>query len=198
MRLIENQFQLAQRVRAAFQGHALEVFGEGGAAVVFADDFARRFQAQEVFVRGDADGVRFGGRAGDGPYFPADLFPSRAVGALSVAGPCQGVGDFMQNRVPDFMGGFQIGADEVDGDSDAFFQQAAHSQPSPGTVPAELPVRKAKFIHFQPGVSLNVPEAVAVSELVVPDGHAAERNIAWNAGEKNTEKGIMTELPRRS
>lgn len=146
--------------------------------MVFADDFPRRFQAQEVFVRRDADGVRFGGCAGNGPYFPADLFPLRAVGALSVAGPCQGMGNFMQNRVTDFMGGFQIGADEVNGDSDAFFQQAAYSQPPPGTVPAELPVRQAKFIHFHPGVSFNVPEAVAVAGLVVSDGHATEASIA--------------------
>ena len=127
---IRRQLQLAQRIGAAFQGHALEVFGERGAAVVFADDFSRRFQTQEIFVRGDADGVRFGGGTRDSPYFPANLFPSRSVGAFSVAGPCQGVGDLMQNRVTDFMRGLQVGADEVDGNRNAFFQQAAYAQPS--------------------------------------------------------------------
>ena len=151
------------------------MFGESGAAVVFADDFARRFQAKEVFVRGNANGVRFGGGAGNGSYFPADLFPPRAVGALSVACPGQGVGDFMQDGVTDFMGGFQIGADKVDGDGDAFFQKAAHAQPPAGAVPAEFPVMEAQFIHFQPGVDFNVPEAVAVAGLEVPDGHAAGR-----------------------
>lgn len=165
---------MAQGVGATFQGHALEVLGEGGAAVVFADDFARCFQAQEVLVRGDADGVRFGGGAGDGPYFPADLFPPRAVGAFSVACPGQGVGYLMQNGVTDFMGGFLIGADKVDGEGDAFFQQAAYAQPPAGAVPAEFPVREAQFIHFQPGINFNVPEAVAVAGLEVPDGHAAE------------------------
>ena len=151
------------------------MFGEGGAAVVFSHNLSRRFQAQEVLVRGDADGVRFGGGAGDGPYFPADLFPPRAVGAFSVARPGQGVGDFMQDGVTDFMGGFQIGADKVDGDGDAFFQKAAHAQPPAGAVPAEFPVREAQFIHFQAGVDFNVPEAVAVAGLEVPDGHAAGR-----------------------
>ena len=166
---------MPQGVGAPFQGHALEMFGKGGAAVVFADDFARRFQAQKVVGCGDADGVRFGGSAGDGPYFPADLFPPRAVGAFSVACPGQGVGYFMQDGVTDFMGGFQIGADKVDGEGDAFFQQAAYAQPPAGAVPAEFPVREAQFIHFQPGVDFNVPEAVAVAGLEVPDGHAAGR-----------------------
>lgn len=146
--------------------------------MVFADDFPRRFQAQEVFIRGDADGVRLGGCARNGPYFPADLFPARAMSALSVACPRQGVGYFMQDGVTDFMRGFQIGADKVDGERDAFFQQAAHAQPPAGAVPAELPVRQAKFIHFLPGVNFNVPEAVAVAGLVGPDGHAAEASIA--------------------
>lgn len=84
------------------------MFGKGGAAVVFADDFARRFQAQKVLVRGDADGVQFGGSAGDGPYFPADLFPPRAVGAFSVACPGQGVGYLMQDGVTDFMGASRL------------------------------------------------------------------------------------------
>ena len=173
MRLIENQFQLSQRVGAAFQGHALEVFGEGGTAVVLSHNLSRGFQAKEIFVRGDADGVRFGGGARDGPYFPADLFPPRAMGAFSVACPGQGMGDFMQDGVTDFMGGIQIGADKVDGEGDAFFQKAAHAQPPAGAVPAEFPVRESQFIHFQPGVDFNVPEAVAVGGLEVPDGHAA-------------------------
>lgn len=166
---------MPQRVGAAFQAHALEMFSEGGAAVVFADYFARRFQAQEIFVCRDADGVRFGGGARDGPYFPADLFPLRAMGAFSVACPGQGVGYLMQDGVTDFMGDFQIGADKVDGEGDAFFQKAAHAQPPAGTVPAEFPVMEAQFIHFQPGVDFNVPEAVAVAGLEVPDGHAAGR-----------------------
>ena len=93
--------------------------------MVFADDFARRFQAQKVLVRGDADGVQFGGSAGDGPYFPADLFPPRAVGTFSVACPGQGVGYLMQDGVTDFMGGFQIGADKVDGDCLLYTSDAA-------------------------------------------------------------------------
>ena len=141
--------------------------------MVFADDFSRRFQTQEIFVRGDADGVRFGGGTRDSPYFPANLFTSRSVGAISVAGPCQGVGDLMQNRVTDFMRGLQVGADEVDGNRNAFFQQAAYAQPSFGPVPAELPVCQTNFIHFQAGVSFNIPEAVAFAGLVVPHGHVA-------------------------
>lgn len=97
------------------------------------------------------------------------------MGAFSVACPCQGVGYFMQDGVTDFMGGFQIGADKVDGDGDAFFQKAAHAQSPAGVVPAEFPVMEAQFIHFQPGVDFNVPEAVAVAGLEVPDGHAAGR-----------------------
>ena len=88
-------------------------------------------------------------------------------------GPCQGVGDLMQNRVTDFMRGLQVGADEVDGNRNAFFQQAAYAQPSFGPVPAELPVCQTKFIHFQAGVSFNIPEAVAFAGLVVPHGHVA-------------------------
>lgn len=109
----------------------------------------------------------------DSPYFPANLFPSRSVGAFSVAGPRQGVGDLMQNRVTDFMWGLQVGADEVNGNRNAFFQQAAHSQPSFGPIPAELPVCQTKFIHFQASVSFNIPEAVAFAGLVVPHGHVA-------------------------
>ena len=74
--------------------------------MVFADDFARRFQAQTV------------------SYTHLDVY-----------------------KRPH--GGFQIGADKVDGEGDAFFQQAAYAQPPAGTVPAEFPIREVQFIHFQ-------------------------------------------------
>ena len=90
-----------------------------------------------------------------------------------VRSPWRVVGDLMQNRVTDFMRGLQVGADEVDGNRNAFFQQAAYAQPSFGPVPAELPVCQTKFIHFQAGVSFNIPEAVAFAGLVVPHGHVA-------------------------
>lgn len=97
------------------------MFGERGAAVVFGDDFARRFQAKGIFVGGDADGFLPGGGAWNGSYFPADGFPLLTVGAVAVECPGQGVRYFMQDSVPDFMRGFQIGADKVDGKGDGFF-----------------------------------------------------------------------------
>ena len=46
----------------------------------------------------------------------------------------------IRDRCHGFHGGFQIGADKVDGEGDAFFQQAAYAQPPAGAVPAEFPV----------------------------------------------------------
>ena len=84
---IRFQSQLPQRFRAVFQRQAFEVFGEGGAAMVFGHDFSRCFQTKNVFVRSDADGVLSGRGARNGSYFPATGFPFPNLETAAVAYP---------------------------------------------------------------------------------------------------------------
>ena len=156
---IRFQRQLAQRFRAVFQRQALEVFGEGGAAMVFGYDFPRCFQTKNVFVRGDADGVLSGRGTRNSSYFPADAFPQWAMGTFSMADPRKGMSYFMQDSIPDFMRRLQVGTDEMDGKSNAFFLKAAYAQPPPCPVPPELPVMQPVFIQFQTGIGFYLPEA---------------------------------------
>lgn len=168
---IRFQSQLPQRFRAVFQRQALEVFGEGGAAMVFGHDFSRCFQTKNVFVRSDADGVLSGRGARNGSYFPADAFPQRAMGPFPMADPRQGMGYFMQDGVPDFMRRLQVGTDEMDGKSNAFFLKAAYAQPPPCSVPPELPVMQPVFIQFQTGIGFYLPETGWSAGLFIPHGH---------------------------
>ena len=141
-----------------------------GERVIFADAFSHSLQAPGLLVDGGTDGFLPGG-AWNGSYFPADAFPQRAMGTFPMADPRQGMSYFMQDGVPDFMRRLQVGTDEMDGKSNAFFLKAAYAQPPPCPVPPELPVMQPVFIQFQTGIGFYLPEAGWSAGLFIPRGH---------------------------
>lgn len=108
---------------------------------------------------------------GTAPISRQMRFHNGAMGTFPMADPRQGMSYFMQDGVPDFMRRLQVGTDEMDGKSNAFFLKAAYAQPPPCPVPPELPVMQPVFIQFQTGIGFYLPEAGWSAGLFIPRGH---------------------------
>lgn len=142
--------------------------------MVFADYFPRCFQANGVFVICNANGILFCGCSGNGSYFQTDAFPMQAVSSFSVAGPGQGMSDFMQDCIMDFMWLILIGMDKVEGEGNDFFPQAAHAQSAFGPVPSKGPFLQSVFIQLHAGIGFHVMEPCVYLGISLFTGHVME------------------------